>query len=373
MSYDPRDVGYPPQLGMSDYFCMTQDEMDGEQVRQERELLARTADSTTNHEVEGNTEPPPCGPTLTRTTRGLRGRFWCWTLNNPTVAETELLSMRCENNDNIRYLTYGREIGEEGTPHYQGYIEYKDTVTLAHLKARFGPRFHWEPRKGTAQQANMYCWKEDCEPYIYGKISKGQGARSDLESVQADCDSGMSLKDIATNHFGTFLRYNRGIAQYLSMTRSLKRRGPPKIQWLWGESGAGKSRLMTEVIEEEPVDEVYFLSTSPTGTWWGGYNGQKIVVMDDFRASWFPHNTILRLLDSVPMSVPFHGGSAPLEAERWIITTNLPPHLVYKEDPAGALVRRVHDFATVYHLVVGKDPVCVGEPNVESSKTELLV
>lgn len=399
MSYHPSDTG---ALHVSDWFCPETldegyepsylpsaaeqkiiDEIDKagmrehlKRRRQEVEERERKRIRPTPHEEEGNTGPPPdvapVPPVLKRSKNGPRGRFWCFTLNNPTFTDQEHWVTYTETAPDIRFLTYGKETGASNTFHFQGYIEMNKTVSLAHLKASHGPRYHWELRKGTGEEAMRYCWKEDSEPYIWGTPSKGKGERTDLSVVQDDMDGGMSMREIATNHFGTFLRYNRGLAQYMSLTRQAKRRAPPKIQWLWGESGAGKSVTMTEIVEEMPVDDVYYVSTSPTGTWWGGYNGQSVVVMDDFRASWFPHNMILRLFDCVPMSVPYHGGYSLLQAERWIVTTNNPPHMVYKEDPAGALIRRVHDFATVYELRKNGYIECVGEPSVDASKTEML-
>ncbi len=84
--------------------------------------------------------------------------------------------------------------------------------------------------------------------------------------------------------------------------------------------------------------------------------------MDDLRAGWFPHNVILRVLDSVKMSVPAHGALVPFYGNTFYITTNCEPKELYKEDPAGALARRVSDYATVYKKIKGKDLILESEP-----------
>ena len=57
------------------------------------------------------------------------------------------------------YMLFGRERGDEGTPHLQGYVHFKNEKSLKQLKALM-PRAHVEARKGTIQQAIEYCQKE---------------------------------------------------------------------------------------------------------------------------------------------------------------------------------------------------------------------
>lgn len=344
----------------------------------------------TPHEVEGNTIPQPCVGSLDtqrgiaddfrlevtpfqpdeawcepvcppaplkRAKNGIRGRFWCFTLNNPTQQDSWRLHNIGPQRDDIRFLVIGRETGESGTEHFQGYIEMIKTVSMVAMKLILGVRVHLEPRRGTAEQARDYCCKDDSEPYVFGTLSV-KGARNDLAAVQEALDGGASMKDVATNHFGAFLRYPRGLAQYMSLTRTRKQRVPPRILWLWGPTGSGKSTSARRYLSRFEVDDVFSVSTSPTGTWWNGYNTQNVVYLDDMRGSWFPHHFALRLFDCVTMTVPYHGGASELVAETYVVTTNDPPHMLYKEDPHGALLRRIHDFATVMEI----SQTSVGDP-----------
>lgn len=53
-------------------------------------------------------------------------RNWCWTLNNYYDEELFEIDTLCDNADNnVRGVCYGKEIGENNTPHLQGYIELK--------------------------------------------------------------------------------------------------------------------------------------------------------------------------------------------------------------------------------------------------------
>ncbi len=72
--------------------------------------------------------------------------------------------------------------------------------------------------------------------------------------------------------------------------------------------------------------------------------------MDELRGSWFPHGTALRIFDRNPYRVPVHGGNVPLNCEYLLVTSNKPPHMLYDVDDAGALMRRIYDYAYVYEV-----------------------
>jgi len=83
-----------------------------------------------------------------------RTRSWCYTLNNYTEEERDgLRALSCA------YNVFGYERGDEGTPHLQGYIHFKEKKSLQAVK-KVMPRAHLEPRKGTVDQAVDYCKKK---------------------------------------------------------------------------------------------------------------------------------------------------------------------------------------------------------------------
>jgi len=85
---------------------------------------------------------------------------------------------------NTQYLTYGKEIGESGTPHLQGLIHFKSAKTLRQVRAAFPTekKPHLEPRNGTIDQAVDYCHKD-------GDITEmGTKPMSQAEKGQAEKD-----------------------------------------------------------------------------------------------------------------------------------------------------------------------------------------
>ena len=114
-------------------------------------------------------------------------RAWVFTVNNYTEENyTEVLKLE------YKYLCVGREVGaKNGTPHLQGYIEFKDGKTFTKMK-KLLPRAWLGIRKGTPEQASDYCKKES-QYFEDGTISK-QGARKDLMEMKNRIFNGDEFK-----------------------------------------------------------------------------------------------------------------------------------------------------------------------------------
>lgn len=102
--------------------------------------------------ILGNTETK-----IPRKPIDIRGKKWVFTLNNYEEAEVAKLA------DSFKILgeyIMGREVGESGTPHIQGYVELKNSIRLSGLK-KINPRAHWEKARGNRAQNIEYCSKEN--------------------------------------------------------------------------------------------------------------------------------------------------------------------------------------------------------------------
>lgn len=79
------------------------------------------------------------------------------------------------------YVVFQEEVGQEGTKHYQGFIQFVNRTRITRLKKYPNANtLHWEARKGTPLEAATYCKKEESrragpwehgilEPRIVGK------------------------------------------------------------------------------------------------------------------------------------------------------------------------------------------------------------
>lgn len=85
-------------------------------------------------------------------------RIYVFTLNNYT--DEELRTLDTAVGDQVRYIRYGKEVGESGTPHLQGMIAFFNRVRLPTVKKVLGPRAHVEPMRGTIAQNIAYTGKD---------------------------------------------------------------------------------------------------------------------------------------------------------------------------------------------------------------------
>lgn len=96
----------------------------------------------------GNTKPPP--------KRCVPSKRWCFTRNNYDDDEVETLETLFKLHS-IEYI-FGEEVGEEGTPHLQGYIEAP--VKIRPVEKLGLKKYHWERAKGNRMSNMEYCSKD---------------------------------------------------------------------------------------------------------------------------------------------------------------------------------------------------------------------
>jgi len=96
------------------------------------------------------------GNTITKSSRK-RSRRWAITLNN--YEEEEYNSLMVNLSQLASGFIIGKEIGKDGTPHLQGYIEFKSQREFSTVK-RLNNRMHIERAMGTKNENIRYCSKD---------------------------------------------------------------------------------------------------------------------------------------------------------------------------------------------------------------------
>lgn len=109
--------------------------------------------SSSSSSEEGNTSSPHPAKGKIQISPAVR---WCLTLNNYTESELHIISSIVP--EVCKFGIIGTEVGESGTPHLQGYLEFK---SKKRPKSVIGiPRIHWEKAKGDRKSNIDYCSKE---------------------------------------------------------------------------------------------------------------------------------------------------------------------------------------------------------------------
>lgn len=259
----------------------------------------------------------------------MEGKFWVFTINNWEAEDiTKLKSI------NFKYLIIGKEIGENGTPHIQGYVEFGGNWKLDRLKKNASSKAHWEKRKGTAEEASVYC-KKDGDFEEIGEISKKkQGQRTDIQDVKNLVSQGKGMKDIVQEVTSyQAVRYAETLLKYVEVKRTWK----PEVKWYWGPTGVGKTRRAMEEANNPWV-------SAKNLKWFEGYDAHEDVIFDDFRADFCTFHELLRLLDRYEIRVEVKGSSRQFLAKRIWITSCYPPNKVYQTREDIAQLERRIDF-----------------------------
>jgi len=272
-----------------------------------------------------------------------QAKNWCWTLNNYTEEEhAAITQLGHELTDDVCYLIFGQEEGEEKTPHLQGYICFSKRKSFGIVKKLIGKRCHLEAAKGSPAQNEEYCSKGS-NIETYGKRPAGQGARNDLVQVAEACKRGDSYQEIADAFPAAALRYSTGILRLRSLCRP-ERNHPPELWCLWGRTGTGKTRRIWEFAD---VDKLW---VHPGDRWFDGYDGQPAVLFDDYDGSWFKITYLLKLIDRYIFQVPIKGSYTWWAPRVIYFTSNHHPKEWYpgaKAEHIAALLRRFNEFGTI--------------------------
>lgn len=235
-------------------------------------------------------------------------RNFVFTLNNPSsVEEAELQSLDC------KYIVYGREVGEHGTHHLQGYIELANPRSFSALSKLFP--WHIEKRRGTAVQASSYC-KKDGDFYENGTISN-PGARNDLKALVDDCkERRLSREDFFQEYAKTYARYPRFCQEVNDHYHPPTTLEALDFRWYVGPTGTGKSRTARTEFPDAYIKSV--------NKWWDDYSSQSAVIIDE----WSPtvSHGLQHLLkiwaDHYPFRAEVKGGSIMIRPSTIIITSN---------------------------------------------------
>lgn len=142
-----------------------------------------------------------------------RAKNWCFTLNNYTDADIQRL-LGLEASESVSYCIFGKEVGESGTPHLQGFVSFKTRKTLPSVIAICG-QAHFSVARNVPKSIE-YCKKDGDFTEIGETEASSQGKRSDIELFKEEVVNGvLNLKELRELHSEVFAKYPRFCQEYV--------------------------------------------------------------------------------------------------------------------------------------------------------------
>jgi len=257
----------------------------------------------------------------------------------------------------------GDEIGDNGTPHVQGFIIMNVRTEFTRMKVIF-PTAHIEVMRGDSQQAADYCKKDgDFVEIGTWQFIDGSGASG------GKAKAAIFKKAIQLSKSGNFDQMEEELPHmYWNNYSTMKRiamDNPPKVddledvcgEWIWGPPGTGKSHTARA---ENPS---YYDKQCNKG--WEGYQNQDVAILDDFdKVHHILGHYIKRWADKYPFQADIKYSNTYIRPKKIVVTSNYRIEDVFWEDLTlqEAILRRfkVREFNQVYVKPV---PAVVIVPN----------
>lgn len=162
-------------------------------------------------------------------------KHWLFVLNN--YDENDISAISAKLRDVAQVAIFGAEVGEQGTPHLQGYVKFK--IKCRPRSHGLTERIHWgdekgRPCKGSQADNVAYCSKE-------GKVLFSLGLPKPLKLL-AESD---------------MYEYQRYMCQW-----ALQEPDDRKILWLYGEKCIGKTQALKVLCNPEGKYQASILPVS---------------------------------------------------------------------------------------------------------------
>ncbi len=247
-----------------------------------------------------------------------RSRAYVFTLNNWTPTDLDLLLTAP-----YTYLVYGKETGDTGTPHLQGYLYFKTVKTVKQVTVWL-PRAFIEKRHGTHEQAREYCIK-DGDVFEDGKPPK-LGRQTVADKIELN----KRLRDETLNDLveeGVLSMYS--VRSIKNARMDLQQEATPYTHtgtrglWIYGPPGTGKSHFARTNYPS--------LYIKPQNKWFDGYAGEDAILLDDFDFAGLGHNLKI-WADKWSCSGEVKGGKVNLIHKTFIVTSNYQIHELWPDD-----------------------------------------
>jgi len=246
----------------------------------------------------------------------MKFRNVCFTCNNYSEDQyDQIIGLDC-----WRYVVIGKEVGDEGTPHLQGYGMLIRQMRDSQLR-KLLEGCHIEPRKGTHVQAYDYCIKDG--KYEERGTPPRQGKRTDLDDAIATLKE-HGCKRVAEDHPREYIKFSRGFRDLALQLQLPYEHTQVRGIWIHGPPGTGKSHSARSFSSD--------LYIKAQNKWFDGYDGERVILLDDLDTGVLGHHLKI-WADKYACTGETKGGTIHLRHHLFIVTSNYKPEHFWIEDP----------------------------------------
>jgi hypothetical protein len=233
-------------------------------------------------------------------------------------------------------VVIGKEVGENGTPHLQGFMQFPERKSLRQMK-KLCDKSHFEKTKGSIDQNYAYCTKdgnfEERGTRPMSQKRKGESEQDRYEEARRAAKEGRFddiPADIYIRHLGNIKKIyaeSQGAPVVLD--------GELQNEWIYGPAGAGKS---SQVFQRYPGERLY---VKDLNQWWDGYVNQEVVLIDDMDPF---HRKLAREFkiwgDRYSFPAQTKGGTIVIRPRKIIVTSQYPIDEIWLDDTTRAAIHR---------------------------------
>lgn len=233
------------------------------------------------------------------------------------------------------YAIIGREVGDQGTPHLQGFVRFSNPRSFNSIRGMLLGQAHIERANGDAASNKEYCSKEG-DFWEHGECPASQKSGGEAEKRRwTDALSAIKENrlddvpaDIMIRHYANVKKIRKDFMDKPDDEEDVTG------LWIWGPPGTGKSYSARQAFPNAYL--------KPCNKWWDGYLNEDYVILDDFDLNHKVLGHHLKIwADRYAFIGEDKGGGLRIRPKKIIVTSNYPITEIFQEEQLQqAILRR---------------------------------
>ncbi|MBF0244962.1 MAG: hypothetical protein HQL31_06780 [Planctomycetes bacterium] len=228
--------------------------------------------------------------------------------------------------DVIKWATWQVEkCPTTGKLHYQAACCFKNRQRRGPLASSYFKGMWFVRCRGNAEQNIAYCnkirsreslsyWRFPSNPTDFKEaIKTSKGKRTDLIDLCEAVKQRVTTRELCSVMPTAVFKYQKYISEYrYAIAEAVPHTSNRCVIQCMGASGSGKSWWVHDQLwklcgESNNVLE-RMVYEAPAANWFDGYEGQPIIVLDEYSADYYSYTNLLRYTDKYIKRIPRKGG-----------------------------------------------------------------